>query len=138
MLLSKRGLALSGLPTPPTQIIDTCFIGSEDPMLLKQSIAQMVDSIDKHQLPFMVKLPQSISGMGNFAISTETERDQVKALFTAQLGAMLQQLNRFNHHLYPCSMVLQDFITGPVVALSLFVTKRGQARFIACCEQLFD
>lgn len=138
MLLSKRGLALSGLPTPPTQIIDTCFIDSEDPMLLKQSIAQMVDSIDKHQLPFMVKLPQSISGMGNFAISTETERDQVKALFTAQLGAMLQQLNRFNHHLYPCSMVLQDFITGPVVALSLFVTKRGQARFIACCEQLFD
>lgn len=138
MLLSKRGLALSGLPTPPSQIIDTCLTDSEDPILLKQDIARMVDSIDEHRLPFMVKLPQSISGMGNFAISTEAERVRVKTLFTAQLGAMLRQLNRFNHHLYPCSMVLQDFITGPVVALSLFVTKRGQARFIACCEQLFD
>lgn len=138
MLLSKRGLALSGLPTPPSQIVDTCLIDSEDPILLKQDIAQMVDSIDKHRLPFMVKLPQSISGMGSFAISTEAERVRVKTLFTAQLGTMLQQLNGFNHHLYPCSMVLQDFITGPVVALSLFVTKRGQARFIACCEQLFD
>lgn len=138
MLLSKRGLAQSGLPTPPSQIIDPCLIDSEDQILLEKGIAQMVGSIDKHRLPFMVKLPQSISGMGNFAISTEADRDRVKTLFTAQLGTMLRQLNRFNHHLYPCSMVLQDFIPGPVVALSLFVTQRGQARFIACCEQLFD
>ena len=138
MLLSKRGLALSGLPTPPSQIIDTYLIDPGDTILVKQEIAQMVGSIDKHRLPFVVKLPQSVSGKGTFAISTEAEKDQVKTLFMAQLGAMLRQLNRSNHYLYPCSIVLQDFITGPVVALSLFVTKRGQARFVACCEQLFD
>lgn len=137
-ILSKRGLAMSGLTTPPSQVIDTCLVDSGDPILLKQEVARVVNSIGQHQLPFMVKLPQSISGMGTFAITTEAERDRVKNILTAQLGAMLQQLNRCNHHLYPCSLVLQDFITGPVVALSLFVTKKGQPRFIACCEQIFD
>ncbi|KAJ5687415.1 hypothetical protein N7536_010034 [Penicillium majusculum] len=137
-ILSKRGLAMSGLPTPPSQVIDTCLIDSGDPILLKQEVARIVNSIGQQQLPFMIKLPQSISGMGTFAIITKAERDRVKNILTAQLGAMLQQLNRSNHHLYPCSLVLQDFITGPVVALSFFVTKKGLPRFIACCEQIFD
>jgi hypothetical protein len=137
-ILSKRGLALSGLATPQSQVIDTCLVDLGDPILLKQEVARIVDSISQRQLPFMVKLPQSVSGMGTYAITTEAERDRVKNVLTARLGAMLLQLNRSNHHLYPCSLVLQDFITGPVVALSLFVTKKGQARFIACCAQIFD
>jgi hypothetical protein len=137
-ILSKRGLALSGLRTPPSQVIDTCLIDSGDPILLKREVARIVDLIGQRRLPFMIKLPQSISGMGTYAITTEAERDRVKNVLTAQLKAMLQQLNGSNNHLYPCSLVLQNFITGPVVALSLFVTKKGQARFIACCAQLFD
>lgn len=137
-ILSKRGLAVSGLATPPSQVIDTCLIDPRDPILLKQEVSRMVESTGQRQLPFMIKLPQSISGIGTFAITTEAERDRVKNILTARLGAMIQQLNKSNHHLYPCSMVLQDYITGPVVALSLFVTKKGQPRFIACCEQLFD
>ncbi|KAJ5155719.1 hypothetical protein N7492_008522 [Penicillium capsulatum] len=137
-LLSKRGLALSGLPTPASQVIDTCLIDSGDPILLKKEVARMVDSIEQHQLPFVVKLPQTISGMGTFLITSEAEKDRVKALFLVHLEGMLRQVNIMNHHLYPCSMVIQDFILGPVVALSLFVTKNGQPQFIACCEQLFD
>lgn len=137
-ILSKRGLALSGLPTPPSQVIDTGLIDSDDPVLLKEEVARMVESIDQRQVPFVVKLPQSISGMGTFMITTEVKRGRVKTLLTEQFGMMLRQLNRSNHHLYPCSMVLQDFVTGPVVALSLFITKTGQPRFIACCKQRFD
>ncbi|OGM48510.1 solid-state culture specific ATP-grasp domain protein [Aspergillus bombycis] len=137
-ILSKRGLALSGLPTPPSQVIDTGLVDSNDPTLVKQEVARMVESIDQRQVPFMVKLPQSVSGIGTFSITTDVERNRVKTLLTEQLGVILRQLNRSNHHLYPCSMVLQDFVAGPVVALSLFITKNGQARFISCCEQRFD
>ena len=59
-------------------------------------------------------------------------------MLSTQLGILLRQLNQTNRHLHPCSIVLQDFVDGPVVALSMFVTKTGQPIFIACCEQLFD
>jgi hypothetical protein len=137
-ILSKRGLALSGLPTPPSRVIDTVLVDCEDPSALDIETARMTGSIEQHQVPFMVKLPQSISGMGTFAVTSETDRTRIKAMFTTQLGLMLRQLNQTNRHLHPCSIVLQDFVDGPVVALSLFVTKTGQPIFIACCEQLFN
>ncbi|KAF4266997.1 hypothetical protein KXW39_006191 [Aspergillus fumigatus] len=137
-ILSKRGLAVSGLPTPPSRVIDTILGDSEDPTLLTIEIARMTAPIDQHQIPFIVKLPQSISGMGTFAVTSETDRTRIKAMLTTQLGAMLRQLNQTNRHLHPCSLVLQDFVDGPVVALSLFVTKTGKPFFVACCEQLFN
>ncbi|KAJ5173254.1 hypothetical protein N7492_005847 [Penicillium capsulatum] len=137
-ILSKRGLALSGLPTPSTQVIDAHLINQTDPAVLKTEVLRMVESIDHCRLPFVIKLPQSISGIGTFPVTTETERSRVKETLTTNLGSMLQQLNPCNHHLYPCSILLQDFIAGPVVALSLFVTRKGQPRFVACCQQLFD
>ncbi|KAK5805752.1 hypothetical protein VI817_000010 [Penicillium citrinum] len=137
-ILSKRGLAVSGLPTPHSQIIDTVLVDSGDPGLLTREIVRMTDPITQHEIPFMVKLPQSISGMGTFAVTSETKRTQIKARITTQLGAMLRQLNYTNAHLHPCSIVLQDFVPGPVVALTMFVAESGHPIFIACCDQLFD
>ncbi|KAI9370879.1 hypothetical protein BJX61DRAFT_544189 [Aspergillus egyptiacus] len=140
-LLSKRGLAVSGLPTPPSRVIDTILVDSDDPdpSLLAKEAARMADeAIEQHPVPFMVKLPQSISGMGTFAVTSETDRMRIKGMLTTQLEVMLGQLNPSNRALHPCSIVVQDFVDGPVVALSLFVTKTGQPRFVSCCEQLFD
>lgn len=139
-ILSKRGLALSGLPTPASQVIDVDprLIDPTSPISLEQEVARIVKSMDHRHLPFIIKLPQSISGVGTFPITTEAERGRVKGILTAKLGFMLQQLNEVNQHLYPCSVLFQDFVTGPVVALSLFVTKEGQPRFVSCCTQLFD
>ncbi|KAJ6011099.1 hypothetical protein N7451_002511 [Penicillium sp. IBT 35674x] len=137
-ILSKRGLAVSGLPTPPSRVIDTIFIDYKDPTQLAEEIARMILPIEQHQVPFMVKLPRSISGIGTFAVTSESDRMRIKAMLTTQLYLMLRQLNQTNRHLHPCSIVLQDFVDGPVVALSLFVTKTGQPMFVACCEQSFD
>ncbi|KAL3480807.1 hypothetical protein BJX99DRAFT_272541 [Aspergillus californicus] len=137
-ILSKRGLALSGLPTPPSRVIDTLLVDYGDPRLLARETARITSDIEKYPVPFMVKLPQSISGMGTFAVTCETDRTRVKAMLATRLEVLLRQLNPTNRHLHPCSIVLQDFIEGPVVALSVFVTKTGQPIFIACCEQLFD
>ncbi|KAJ5916564.1 hypothetical protein N7504_000579 [Penicillium tannophilum] len=137
-ILSKRGLAVSGLPTPPSKVIDTILVDHEDPSQLADETARMLSPIEQYQVPFMVKLPQSISGIGTFAVTSETDRMRIKTMLTTQLGVMLRQINDINRHLYPCSIVLQDFVDGPVVALSLFVTKTGQPIFVACCEQSFD
>lgn len=137
-ILSKRGLAVSGLPTPPSRVIDAIYVDYDDHGLLSKETSRMTSAIEQYQVPFMVKLPQSISGMGTFAVTSETDRRSVKEMLSTQLEILLRQLNQTNRHLYPCSIVLQDFVDGPVVALSMFVTKTGQPIFIACCEQLFD
>ncbi|KAL4764002.1 putative solid-state culture specific protein [Aspergillus foveolatus] len=137
-ILSKRGLALSGLPTPPSRVIDAIIADYGDPSLLAEETARITGYIEQYQVPFMVKLSQSISGMGTFVVTCETDRMRIKAMLSTQLGILLRQLNQTNRHLHPCSIVLQDFVDGPVVALSMFVTKTGQPIFIACCEQLFD
>lgn len=137
-ILSKRGLAMSGLPTPPSKVIDTILVDHEDPSQLADETARMLSPINQYQVPFMVKLPQSISGVGTFAVTSETDRMRIKAMLTTQLGVMLRQLNHINRHLHPCSIILQDFVDGPVVGLSFFVTKTGQPIFVACCEQSFD
>lgn len=137
-ILSKRGLALSALPTARSEVVDACLTNLDDPALLAEEVSRMMHSIEKRQLPFMIKLPQSVSGRGTFAVSTEAERNEVKTVLTAGLGKMLNELNESNHHLYPCSIVLQDLISGPTVALAFFVSRSGHARFTACTGQLFD
>lgn len=137
-ILSKRGLALSALPTPRSEVIDTCLTNPDDPALLAHEVSRIINSIEKRQLPFVIKLPQSAGGCGVFPIATEAERSEVKTVLTARLGGMLNELNESNYHLYPCSIVLQDFIPGPSVGLTFFVSKTGHARFNACSGQLFD
>lgn len=139
-LLSKRGLALSGLPTAPTVVIDA-KIGPDDiqdPQQLQQAMQRMLEPLETYRLPFFVKLNQSVSGKGVFAVTSEAHREQIKKILGVQLQEMLRQINRINSHLYPSSFILQDYIPGKVVALSMFVTQKGRAIFNACCQQRFD
>ena len=139
-ILSKRGLARSGLLTPPSTVIDP-LLQPEDvhnPAQVQQEVARMTNFFDTYTIPFMVKLPQSFSGRGAFLVSSNADRTWVKALLSVQLRGMLMQINSANHHLYPCSLVLQDYTPGTEVALPLFVTPKGRPIFIACCYQRFD
>ncbi|KAL7919771.1 hypothetical protein ACQKWADRAFT_329384 [Trichoderma austrokoningii] len=139
-LLSKRGLAFSGLPTPPTVVIDA-GIGPDDiqdPQQLQQAMQQMLEPLETYQIPFFVKLNQSVSGKGVFAVTSEAHRERIKKILGVRLQEMLRQINGINSHLYPSSFILQDYIPGKVVALSMFVTQKGRAIFNACCKQRFD
>ncbi|PKX89333.1 solid-state culture-specific ATP-grasp domain protein [Aspergillus novofumigatus IBT 16806] len=139
-LLSKPGLAMSGLPTPPSKVIDTVLTPHEvhDQDLLRGEISRITQLLDNHELPFVLKLPQSASGLGVFKVLTDAQRTDAKAILAAQLGRMLQKINESNHHMRPCSLVIQDFIQGTTMGLSLFVTKKGRPIFIACCDQQLD
>ncbi|KAF4237557.1 hypothetical protein CNMCM8980_004623 [Aspergillus fumigatiaffinis] len=139
-LLSKPGLATSGLPMPPSKVIDTVLTPHDvhDWDLLRGEISRITQVLDSHELPFVLKLPQSTSGLGVFKVLTNAQRADVKAILASQLSRMLQQINESNHHMRPCSLVIQDFIHGTTMALSLFVTKKGRPIFIACCDQQLD
>ena len=139
-MLSKRVLARSGLCTPPSTVIDTLLRPEEvhDDMKLQREIARVVKLLDMRRLPFMVKLNQSLGGFGATSVSCEEDRNRAKALVSAYLRKVLPQINAVNQHLHPCSLVLQDFVAGPAVGFSMFVTRKGRAIFVACVQQHFN
>ncbi|KAM4055711.1 ATP-grasp domain-containing protein [Hirsutella rhossiliensis] len=140
VMLSKRGLARSSLRTTPSTVIDVLLPPEhmDDPVKLEGEVARMTKPLDMRRVPFMVKLNQSLAGKGTLPVRSEAERARAKALVGAQLRDALPQINAANHHLHPCSLVLQDFVTGGAVGLSLFVTPKGRAVFVVCSEQHFD
>jgi hypothetical protein len=138
--LSKRALASCPLATPPTEILDTILGAAQasDQELLVFEAERMLKPLTIRSVPFVVKLPQALSGQGVFLVRTEAERTAVLAVLYPETLRMLRGLNKENVPLDPCCVLVQDLIPGEAVALSLFVTKSGKAVFNACCPQLID
>jgi predicted ATP-grasp superfamily ATP-dependent carboligase len=120
-------------------VVDTLLRPDEmhDPANTSVEAARMLLAVDKYKLPFVLKLPQS-SGKGTFIISSNADRVQLTEMLRPQLQQMLEQVTDANQQLYPCSLVLQDYIAGKVMALSLFITRKGRAIFVGCCKQKFN
>ena len=137
---SKRGLALSGLPTPDSEIIDTVLGPAQisDHELVDFEVQRMMSRISARQPPFVIKLPQSRSGRGTFIVRNDADRTDAIRILEPETKRMLSQINDSNAHMSPCSLILQSMIRGEAVALSLFITKSGRPIFNACCSQLVD
>lgn len=139
-ILSKRGLAYSGLPTPASTVVDTLLRPGDDGEMMRDpaetsaEVTRMLRAVDAYKLPFVVKLPQS-SGRGTFIVTSEADRARVTEILRPQLQEMLEQVTEANYRLHPCSLVLQDYLAGKVVGLSLFVTRKGRPIFVGCCKQ---
>jgi hypothetical protein len=139
-LLSKRTLAVSGLPTPPSQVIDTELSSSDvqDKSAVAAEVERMLGQARCRALPFVVKLPQALSATGTFLVRNETERRAALAALGPETARMLAAITPENEHLKPTSLILQELIPGPGVGLSLFVTISGRWEFISCTRQIFD
>ena len=137
---SKRGLALSGLPTPDSEIIDTVLGPAQisDHELVDFEVQRMMSRIRARQPPFVIKVPQSLSGQGTFIVRTDADRTDAIRILEPETKRMLSQINDSNAHMSPGSLILQSMIPGEAVALSLFITKSGRPIFNACCSQLVD
>ena len=139
-VLSKRSLALSGLPTPKSEVIDTEVqpYQTHDDALMKSETARMISSIFERQVPFVIKVPQALSGQGTFLVRTEIDRQIAFKALETETKRMLRQINDSNVHMRPCSLIFQELIPGEAVALSMFVTKTGKGIFTSCCPQIVD
>lgn len=139
-LQSKRSLALSELPNPPTDIVDTILRPSQvaDATLVTTEVARMLAPIETHALPFVVKLPLGLGGHAVFMVRDETRRSSCLQVLRDELPSMLQNLTAENETLTPPSLLLQEVVPGDTVGISMFVTKAGRAIFISCIDQIID
>lgn len=138
--LSKRELALSGLPTPPSVVVDTTL----NPQTVTESslraaeVQRMLHLVKNRTVPFVVKLPQGLSGQATFLVRNERDRDTALTVLAEAVDLMLLQLNGANAHLNPASLIVQDMCPGNSVAVALFLTKHGHATISSCCCQRID
>ena len=147
-LLSKRDLALSGLPTPRTELIDSDISplvvhqGGDSEAAEAASIAaetqRMLRPIRERTVPFVIKFPQSLAGQGVFVIRDEMSKLKRIRTLEREIPRMIRTLNASNAHLRPVSLLIQDLVQSETVNLSLFVTRKGRAVFISAAEQFLD
>lgn len=138
--LSKRDLVLSGLPTPKSVIVDTHLNADQvlNPHERAVEITRMLETIKQRLPPFVVKLPQALSGQGVFLVRKEKEREDALAVLNTEMDNMLLQLNHSNEHLHPTSLIVQEMVEGSAVAVAMFLRKTGELIVTSVCDQFVD
>jgi hypothetical protein len=139
-LLSKRTLALSDLPSPPTQVIDAVLRAADrdDEVALQSEIDRMLEPIASHSFPFVVKLPLGMGGHAVFIVKDAEERRNCLTILRKELPAMFQALTPMNEAKTPVSLLLQEMVNGPSDGVSIFITKAGRPIYISTSEQILD
>ena len=153
-MLSKRTLAESGLPTPPTEIIESELValsngaavdpvtnpfyqrGLSDPYAnvdfvpdkdVDKETTRMLASLEQRPVPFVVKLPHGYGGHAVFVVRDEQQRQHC-------LDTLREQLPDF----LPTCLLVQDLLPGKSIAVSFFVTKAGRAVFVSASEEVHN
>lgn len=112
-LLSKRGLAFSGLQTPKSHVLDLDDL--YDPAITdpSETLQNQLDTattfITTHPLPFALKFQQTMSGLGTFLIHDPPQRQIALSKILPLLRRILQTAYR---PLRPASLVIQPLVHG--------------------------
>ncbi|EJD36095.1 hypothetical protein AURDEDRAFT_92825 [Auricularia subglabra TFB-10046 SS5] len=149
-LLSKRGLALSGLCTPRAMVLDmapgtcsemTCArMIATDPGHAPPGTVLLSDYILSRPLPFVIKLQQSVSGAGTWLVTTPSERREAADCVPRVISHYAPKVEPRAEHLRPCSLIFTELIEDIAATLSpaLFVQYGGTPVFLGCTEQQMD
>ncbi|GKZ22850.1 hypothetical protein AbraIFM66951_004974 [Aspergillus brasiliensis] len=136
-VLSKRWLAVCGLPTPKSKVIDPLPVnswqGGRD-----AEVGRMLQAVQQQSLPFVVKASIATSGCGTFVIRRESDRDTAVNELRCLLDDGLKKVNEENERLYPASFVIQELVPGEAYGVTFFVTKKGRAVYLATTRQRFS
>lgn len=137
-LLSKRSLALSNLPSPPTRVIDSELVPGNVVVEeeVQEEVARMLAPIETHGLPFVVKMPHGLGSHAVFMVRNEERRAMCLQVLRDELPLMLQTWTLTGDSKTPPSLLLQDLIPGPSLGVSIFITKKGRPIFISCVDQV--
>ncbi|RAK91787.1 solid-state culture-specific ATP-grasp domain protein [Aspergillus costaricaensis CBS 115574] len=135
-ILSKRWLAVSGLPTPKSKVIDplpvNSWIAGRD-----AEVRRMLQAVQQQSFPFVVKISIATSGCGTFVIRRESDRGTAINEIRGLLEDGLKKFNEENEQLYPASFVIQELVPGEAHGVTFFVTKKGRAVYLATSQQRF-
>ncbi|OJZ86965.1 hypothetical protein ASPFODRAFT_60895 [Aspergillus luchuensis CBS 106.47] len=136
-ILSKRWIAVSGLPTPKSKVIDPLSIKSWQAGC-DGEVERMLQSVQQQRLPFVVKVSIATSGYGTYVIRSESDRDAAVCELRGILQDVLGKINEKHERLYPASFVIQELVPGEAHGVTFFVTKKGRAVYLATSRQRFD
>lgn len=138
-LLSKRGLALSGLPTPKAQLVDFAVpqtAWSSD--TLNHEISQAVKAIHERRPPFVLKSNSAGGSKGTYLIHNSEEKVMVEKDIANILLAELPTLNLANAYLHPLSLIMTDLLPGDAIGFNFYVHADGTAQFSTSTSQNFS
>ena len=152
-LNSKRWLAYCPLRSANDQIIDAeirCpshfnsvgmwyYGGSDCPNCttgVETETRRVGRVLEARELPFVLKLTQSLSSVGTNIVKTEEDRAAAVEKITTYLHEWLPRVTKENTHLFTTSLILSDHISGPTMALNFFVRQDGSVVFLGACHQL--
>lgn len=139
-LLSKRTLALSDLPSPATEVIDSILraVETKDSAVLDKEVERMLERIATRALPFVVKLPLGLGGHAVFMVKEEEQRRSCLTILRTELPSMFQSLTSENEAKKPVSLLVQDVVQGPSDGVSIFISKAGRPVYISTSEQILN
>ncbi|PWY92320.1 solid-state culture specific protein [Aspergillus heteromorphus CBS 117.55] len=143
-ILSKRWLAVCGLPTPPSTVVDPRPVESWGAGQQQHAdgtdaeIKRMLRHVEERALPFVVKVSIATSGRGTYVVRSESDRQSALDELDQVLDETLHKLHDSNQSLYPASLVIQELIPGEACGVTFFVTKKGRVVYLAASRQRFD
>lgn len=165
-ILSKACLAISGLPTPQSQVIHlmsnkavqsmatrcpgffldslTAFTQSEIDIFRTQvnvASENALKHVLAHVLPFVLKQTLTVSGGGTYIVHTEAQRQALtRKLRSTIIPMLLSSSTNVNAHLHPATLILSTYIRAVhSYGITFFVSRvNGACHFISCSNQDFD
>ncbi|KAE8378013.1 hypothetical protein BDV26DRAFT_198905 [Aspergillus bertholletiae] len=138
-LQSKLGLAmLESIPMPQTTIVKTELPPSRlgNPDLVRQEVDRMLDVIQQHELPCVLKFPQAFAGQGVFIVQDKVELEKIVKVLRPEIEKLILQLTESNPSLATNAIIMQEYIpTDTGEAVNFFVTKSGRSIFLGAGRQ---
>ncbi|KAF2123831.1 hypothetical protein P153DRAFT_401405 [Dothidotthia symphoricarpi CBS 119687] len=124
-MLSKRTLAESGLPTPPTQIIES--------QLVALSNGAAVDPVNN---PFYQRGLSDPYANVDYVPDKDSDKETTR-MMAALVDRPLPFVVKLPHG-YGGHAVFVDLLPGKSIAVSFFVTKAGRAVFVSASEEVHN
>jgi hypothetical protein len=131
-IISKRGLAVSGLPNPDSVLLDFETRGKATEFEKKMHDEKVFRAVQGCELPFVVKLQQTISGYGTFVVANEEARFKTILQLTLIFQKLSCRVTIENIHLCPATVVITELIPSDrPMEVSFFVRPNGKAFFVS-------
>lgn len=104
---------------------------------MQNEIERVRKILEERQLPFALKLTNSLGSVGTEIAQTEDEKKAiVKYITTENLPNYLPRITPENAHIHPTAPILSDFIQGDTMAINFFVWRDGSPIILGACQQL--
>lgn len=103
---------------------------------VEAEIERVTNILKKRQMPYVLKLTQSLSSVGTMIVTNEKEQAEIIQKIEEYLATYCSRITKQNAHLYTTALIVSEKIPGETMALNFFVRRDGSVRYLGACHQL--